>query len=58
LLLRKYLDKGNVREVNYYKFCADIDKPEDIFPQYVAKNPKKEIPLLHGQLRDAGSSFF
>lgn len=48
MLLRKYFDKGNVREVNYYKFCADIDKPEDIFPQYVAKNPKKEIPLLHG----------
>jgi hypothetical protein len=30
--LRKYFDKGNVREVNYYLFCADIDRPEDIFP--------------------------
>jgi hypothetical protein len=46
--LRKYFDKGNVREVNYYKFCTDIDRPEDIFPLYVAKNPKKEILLHHG----------
>ena len=42
LLLRKYLDHGNIREVNYFKFCADIDRPEDIFPQYVPKNPVKE----------------
>lgn len=27
LLLRKYFDAGNIREVNYFKFCADIDKP-------------------------------
>jgi len=27
LLLRKYFDKGNIREVNYFKFCADIDRP-------------------------------
>lgn len=58
LLLRKYFDKGNVREINYFKFCADIDKPEDIFPVYQAKNPKAENTILHGQLRDAGSSFF
>jgi hypothetical protein len=32
LLIRKYLDKGNIREINYFKFCADIDRPEDIFP--------------------------
>jgi Ca2+-binding EF-hand superfamily protein len=31
LLIRKYFDKGNVREINYFNFCADIDHPEDIF---------------------------
>jgi hypothetical protein len=58
LLIRKYLDKGNIREINYFKFCADIDKPEDIFPAYQAKNPVNEVPLGHGQLRDAGNTFF
>ena len=58
LLLRKYFDKGNIREVNYFKFCADIDRPQDIFPEYVAKNPKPEMVIYHGQLRDAGSSFY
>ena len=58
LLLRKYFDAGNIREVNYFKFCADIDRPEDIFPQYQAKHPKEEKLMLQGQLRDAGHSFF
>ena len=42
LLIRKYLDKGNIREINYFMFCADIDRPEDIFPKYVAKNPQPD----------------
>lgn len=58
LLLRKYFDKGNVREINYLKFCADIDKPEDMFKAYVAKNPVEEKPFYNGQLRDAGSTYF
>lgn len=57
-MLRKYFDKGNVREINYFKFCADIDKPEDIFPQYTPKNPVVEKPIFKGQLRDAGSTYF
>jgi Ca2+-binding EF-hand superfamily protein len=32
LIIRKYLDKGNQREVNYFAFCADVDRPEDMFP--------------------------
>ena len=48
LLLRRYFDKGNVREINYFRFCADIDRAEDIFPPYVAKNPKEEPPMLLG----------
>lgn len=44
--------------MNYFKFCADIDRPQDIFPEYVPKNPKKELVIYHGQLRDAGSSYY
>ena len=31
LICRNYFDKGNTREVNYVKFCHDVDKPEDMF---------------------------
>lgn len=58
ILLRKYFDKGNVREINYFKFCADIDRPEDMFVQYVPKHPQPEQLIHHGQLRDAGSTFY
>jgi len=30
LICRNYFDKGNTREVNYVKFCHDVDKPEDM----------------------------
>lgn len=58
LLIRKYLDKGNIREINYFAFCADIDRPEDIFPQYVPKHPQPDTTIHHGQLRNAGSTFY
>jgi len=41
LLIRKYCDLGSTAEVNYYKFCQDLDRPQDIFPEYV---PKKALP--------------
>lgn len=56
--MRKYFDKSNIREINYFSFCADIDKPEDLFKAYVPKNQQHEEPVLHGRLRDAGSTFF
>jgi hypothetical protein len=31
LLLKKYMDKGNAEEVNYFEFCNDVDRPEDMF---------------------------
>lgn len=31
LLLKKYMDKGNTDEVNYFEFCNDVDRPEDLF---------------------------
>ena len=41
--MRKYFDKGNTREVNYFSFCADVDRPEDMFPGYTPKNPEIKI---------------
>jgi hypothetical protein len=58
ILIRKYLDRGNIREINYFKFCADVDRPEDIFVQYSAKHPQPEDPFHHGQLREAGDTYF
>lgn len=31
LLVKKYMDKGNANEVNYFEFCNDVDRPEDMF---------------------------
>lgn len=30
-VLRRYMDKGNVDEVNYVDFCEDIDNPSQLF---------------------------
>ena len=32
LIIRKYCDRGNSKEVNYYNFVKDVDRPEDMFP--------------------------
>jgi len=42
LIIRKYCDKGNTKEVNYFDFCKDVDRPQDMFPQYVPKRPVPE----------------
>jgi hypothetical protein len=47
-----------MREINYLKFCQDIDRPEDLFEPYLAKNPKDDTGMAQGQLRNAGSTFF
>jgi len=31
VLLKAYMDRGNVGEVNYFDFCNDIDSAEDLF---------------------------
>lgn len=31
VLLKRYMDKGNADEVNYFDFCNDVDSPMDIF---------------------------
>lgn len=57
-MIRKYFDKGNIREVNYVNFCQDIDRPEDLFLKYVPKYPVSDTNFAQGQLRDAGNTFF
>ena len=42
LIIRKYCDRGNNKEVNYFKFVKDVDRPEDMFPAYQAKKAEKE----------------
>ena len=31
LLVKKYMDKGNTNDVNYFEFTNDVDRPEDMF---------------------------
>jgi Ca2+-binding EF-hand superfamily protein len=31
-----------MKEINYINFCHDVDKPEDMFPEYKAKKPVVE----------------
>jgi hypothetical protein len=57
LMIRKYCDMGNTREVNYYKFCKDVDRPEDMFPPYVAKHPLKEPGLPHQEMKQSKTFF-
>lgn len=31
VLVKAYMDKGNVDEVNYYDFCEDVDNANELF---------------------------
>ena len=57
LIIRKYLDRGTDKEVNYFDFCKDVDRPEDMFPGYTPKHPQPEGMLL-GQERPIMSTFY
>lgn len=58
LMIRKYCDKGTTKEVNYNLFCKDVDRPEDMFPTYVAKRPTHEEATLLGVTHSQYSPFF
>ena len=47
-IIRNYCDRGNRNDVNYFKFCKDVDRPEDMFPAYVAKRGEKETISVFG----------
>ena len=58
LIIRRYCDRGNTKEINYYKFCKDVDRPEDMFPQYVPKRPQPEKKVTIGVRPKQVSTFF
>ena len=54
LVLKNYMDMGNVDEVNYVDFCNDVDSPEDMFGvgrdynqsfQYYPKNQPRMVEV-------------
>ncbi len=57
LMIRRYCDRGNNKEVNYFKFCKDVDRPEDMFPAYQAKKPKATPKDMLGIAPTQMSSF-
>jgi hypothetical protein len=43
LLVRKYIDNGNPKEVNYVKFCDDVDNVQEMLQGVITgikHNPK------------------
>lgn len=58
LIVRKYLDRGTQKEVNYFLFCKDVDKPEDMFPGYTPKKPVPEPTISSSQDQKIVSTFY
>ena len=58
LIIRRYCDRGNTKEINYFHFCKDVDRPEDMFPQYMAKRPQPEQFKKIGVRPKQVSTFF
>lgn len=58
LIIRRYCDRGNTKEINYFHFCKDVDRPEDMFPQYQAKRPQPEQFKKIGVRPKQVSTFF
>jgi Ca2+-binding EF-hand superfamily protein len=58
LITRRYCDLDNTQEINYWRFCSDVDRPEAIYPPYVSKRPVKEWVYDHGVHRTQTSTFF
>ena len=38
LLIRRYIDNGNVKEVNYVKFCDDVDNVAEMLETVIKGN--------------------
>ena len=54
LILKLYMDRGNADDVNYVRFCADVDCPEDIFGVGQDFNQKGIEPLIKTAARVVG----
>lgn len=35
LLIRRYIDNGNPKEVNYVKFCSDVDNVSEMLESVI-----------------------
>lgn len=45
LLIRKYIDNGNVNEVNYVKFCDDVDNVAEMLETVIKGiKPNEKVP--------------
>lgn len=58
LIIRKYLDKNNKREVNYFSFCADVDRPEDMFGEDFKTQHIKKPKSASATAAQSASYFF
>ena len=58
LITRRYCDRGNTKEVNYFNFCKDVDRPEDMLPVYQAKRPQADKVAKIGVRPKQVSTFF
>lgn len=64
LICQHYFDKGNTREVNYVKFCHDVDRPEDMFthmglaPLTTVKKEEPQTQTLTEFCKGTKSNFF
>ena len=57
LVCRRYADRGNLKEVNYVKFCQDIDRAEDIFAYMKQGSDERKVQVFIGH-RDNKSNYF
>ena len=45
LLIRKYVDNGNVKEINYVKFCDDVDNVAEMLETVIKGIKPNEKPI-------------
>jgi hypothetical protein len=58
LVCKNYFDRNNTREVNYVKFCYDVDHPHDMFPGFNFEPKPEGSPLASTTLAKTASNFF
>lgn len=58
LICLKYFDKNNSRDVNYLKFCQDVDRPEDMFPMMNLGQKQEQQSVVAGTIKETKSNFF
>lgn len=58
LICKNYYDRPTTREVNYVKFCHDVDHPHDMFPGFNFEEKPDAVKNLATKLASTGSNFF